>query len=410
MAKTNFYLKNPSAKEETLIYLFFHYDGKRLKYSTGETINPKYWNEENQRVSKSLSGSLEVNNNLDLADSTVKRFHREALTNGITATNEYLKEKLDAILRPGKSNSGNQFFDYLKDFIEVQKSFKTHRTIQKYNTLLSHLTDFQHKKHYTLTFEKIDSRFYELFTAFCMNELNLLNNSTAKYIKTLKTFLHWATERGFNKNLSFIKFKAKERDADIIYLTEKELYTLYNYDLSSKPVLDKVRDAFCFCCNTGLRYSDFSRLTKDNVKGDEINLVSEKTTDNLSIPLNNMALSILKKHNYSIPVISNQKTNEHLKELGKLVGIKETVTLTQFKGVEEIQTKKPKYNFIGTHTARRTFVTLSLEKGMRPETVMSITGHKEYNTFKKYIKITSKVKHTEMKKIWDNENPILAVV
>ena len=65
--------------------------------------------------------------------------------------------------------------------------------------------------------------------------------------------------------------------------------------------------------------------------------------------------------------------------------------------------------FIGTHTARRTFVPLSLEKGMRAEIVMSITGHKEYNTFKKYIKITNKVKNIDMKRIWNNES-LLAVV
>jgi len=58
------------------------------------------------------------------------------------------------------------------------------------------------------------------------------------------------------------------------------------------------------------------------------------------------------------------------------------------------------YELISTHTARRTFVTLSLEKGMRPEVVMEITGHKDYKTMKKHIKITSKVKHNEIKNVW----------
>lgn len=292
----------------------------------------------------------------------------------------------------------------------MQKSFKTYRTIQKYNTLKSHLLQFQSKKVYNLSFEKIDIRFNELFTAFCITDLNLVNNSIAKYIKTLKTFLHWATDRGYNKSLSFVKFKAKERDADIIYLTEDELFTLYNKDLSKNIALDKVRDTFCFGCFTGLRYSDITRVTKENVKGGEINFISEKTTEKLSIPLNEYSEAILKKYNYSLPVISNQKTNEHLKELGKLAELDEPIMITRFKGAEEIQVTKPKYEFIGTHTARRTFVTLSLEKGMRPEIVMSITGHKEYNTFKKYIKITNKVKNIDMKRIWNKESSLLAVI
>ena len=74
--------------------------------------------------------------------------------------------------------------------------------------------------------------------------------------------------------------------------------------------------------------------------------------------------------------------------------------IVKYRGAEKVEFIEPKYKFIGTHTARRTFVTLSLEKGMRPETVMSITGHKDYNTFKKYIKLTDKVKLAEMNNIW----------
>ena len=80
--------------------------------------------------------------------------------------------------------------------------------------------------------------------------------------------------------------------------------------------------------------------------------------------------------------------------------INESVIVTKYRGLEKVEFLEPKYNFISSHTARRTFVTLSLEKGMRPETVMSITGHKDYKTFKKYIKLTDKVKMNEMNQIW----------
>src|ERR1043165_9790080 len=94
--------------------------------------------------------------------------------------------------------------------------------------------------------------------------------------------------------------------------------------------------------------------------------------------------------------------NYYLKDLGKLLDINDITTKTRYSGKEAIEDIKPKYEFISTHTARRTFVTLSLEKGMRPETVMSITGHKDYKTLKRYIEITSKVKEMEMKKVWNN--------
>jgi integrase len=93
--------------------------------------------------------------------------------------------------------------------------------------------------------------------------------------------------------------------------------------------------------------------------------------------------------------------NEYLKEIGQLAEINEEIILTQYKGAEKLEKKEPKYNFISSHTARRTFVTLSLEKGMRPEVVMSITGHKDYKTFNKYIKLTDNVKQSEMINTWD---------
>lgn len=409
MAAFNYYLANDNKRGDKLIMLSFCYDGRRLRYSTGETVNDNYWNEEEQRVKKSLTGCMEINNLLDRIEEFVKKIYREGKTYNYTLTNEYFRDKINKEIDPA-SNAPKTFFDYYYEFIEIQKTTKALGTIKKYKTLLNHLTDFQQRKRYSISFEKIDTRFYEDFTAFFINDLGLVNNSVAKYIKTLKTFLQWATEREYNKNNSFKKFKTRERDADIIYLTEIELFRLYELDLSKNFTLEKVRDVFCFGCFTGLRYSDILRVNKDNVRGGEINFLSEKTTEILNIPLNKFSETILKKHKYSLPIISNQKTNEYLKKLGKYAEIDEPVLITKFRGAEEIQVTKPKYEFLSTHTARRTFVTLSLEKGMRPETVMNITGHKEYNTFKKYIKITSKVKSIEMKRIWDKETSLLAVV
>ncbi|MBK9221022.1 MAG: site-specific integrase [Saprospiraceae bacterium] len=402
----NFYLKYPNSKVATLIYLFFSYDNKRFKYSTAETIVPKYWNDEAQRAKKSLTGSSEINRYLDRIDASIRKIYRDGKEFGKIISSEYLKENLDIALERTAKDSMS-LFDHFNEFLEAQKPFKTLRTIQKYNTLQTHLLKFQRTQRHELSFEKMDSQFYERFTSFCIDELNLVNNSIAKYIKTLKSFLQWSTERDYNTNLSFKKFKAKERDADIIYLTEKELFKLYDLDLTNNCPLEAVRDVFCFGCFTGLRFSDIKKIKRENIKEGDINLVSEKTTEKIRVPLNQYSEAILKKYNYSLPVISNQKTNEHLKNLGKLGEINEPTVITRFQGVEEIQVTKPKYEFIGTHTARRTFVTLSLEKGMRPEVVMSITGHKEYNTFKKYIKLTSKVKNMDMKRIWNNENRLV---
>jgi integrase len=134
-----------------------------------------------------------------------------------------------------------------------------------------------------------------------------------------------------------------------------------------------------------------------------------KTDKSYFVPLNGFALTILNKYKDAyrpLPVMSNQKTNDYLKELGKLVEIDEPTSLTKRRGNEKLTNTQPKYEFISTHTARRTFITLSLEKGMRPEVVMRISGHSNYATFKKYIKISEKVAEVEMNDIWQMPAPM----
>ncbi|MBM2813809.1 MAG: integrase family protein [Ignavibacteria bacterium] len=181
---------------------------------------------------------------------------------------------------------------------------------------------------------------------------------------------------------------------------------LYNLDLSANKALERVRDVFCFGCFTGQRFSDISKLKRDDIRDGQWYLRTAKTKDPLEIPLNAFSEAIINKYlsnDEPLPVISNQKTNEHLKNLCQIARINDKRKITKYRGAEKIEEIFFKYELISTHTARRTFVTLSLEKGMRPETVMAITGHKDYKTFDKYVKISSKVKKVEMNRTWRME-------
>ena len=139
-----------------------------------------------------------------------------------------------------------------------------------------------------------------------------------------------------------------------------------------------------------------------------LNLKTEKTKDILSIPLNDYAMEIIDRHRIDdkvhLPVIiTNQKMNEYLKELGELAKINEIIEQHRYSGNNKKTTTTEKYNLITTHTARRTFVTLALEKGFRPEVVKEMTRHKNYATFKRYIKITNQVKKEEMNRLWGKQ-------
>ena len=172
---------------------------------------------------------------------------------------------------------------------------------------------------------------------------------------------------------------------------------------STRSNLEKVKDVFCFCCFTSLRYSDVANLKRSNVFEDYILVTTIKTYDTLRIELNKYSKAILEKYkdeeyenNLALPVISNQKMNDGLKELGELCGINEPVSITYYKGSERIDEVYKKYELLTTHCGRRTFISNAIMLGIPPEVVMKWTGHEDYRTMKPYIAIADKEKKNAM--------------
>ena len=159
-----------------------------------------------------------------------------------------------------------------------------------------------------------------------------------------------------------------------------------------------MRDLFIFQLYTGQRYSDIKQVTQKDIINGIWHLRSQKTKTINQIPLSQECLVILNKYNYELPIISNQKQNDNLKELCKHLEINTPITLVRYKGQERIEIVKKKYELIGTHTARRSFVSLMLIKGMPIPLIQSITGHKNLKSFSKYIGISLNEKISAVQK------------
>lgn len=192
----------------------------------------------------------------------------------------------------------------------------------------------------------------------------------------------------------------------MIFLTWEELNKLKNYQIpDTKQYLERVRDVFLFCCFTGLRYSDVHNLKKSDIRDGYIEITTVKTAERLIIELNNHSKAILDKYkgvefegHKALPVISNQKMNDYLKELGELAEINEPVSETYYKGSRRIDTITPKYALLGTHAGRRTFICNALALGIPAQVVMKWTGHSDYKAMKPYIDIADDVKANAMNK------------
>lgn len=198
--------------------------------------------------------------------------------------------------------------------------------------------------------------------------------------------------------------KLKSTEKEVIFLTADELKQLMTYDIPKKKEhLDRVRDAFLFCCYSGLRHSDLFNLRRSDVHEDHIKITTVKTAHSLRIELNDMTRPILKKYkhvpypdNKALPVLSNQKMNDYIKDLCEMVGIDTPVRVTYYKGNERFDEVYPKHQLIGTHAGRRTFICTGLSLNIPPDVIMKWTGHRSYKSMMPYIAIADKTKAEAM--------------
>jgi len=238
------------------------------------------------------------------------------------------------------------------------------------------------------------------------DEVGLMNSTIKKKLRYLTWFMNWATLHGFNSNMAYKTFRPtlKEAQKKVIYLTIDELNKLMDLDLSQNyKSLEPIRDVFVFCCYTGLRHSDAENLLKSDVKQDHIEVTTIKTADTLTIELNDVSAEILNKYKdiplpggKALPVYANQVANRELKVLCKLAGINEPIRITTYTGSVRKDVVKEKWELIGTHCGRRTFIVNALSSGIPPNIVMKWTGHSDYKAMKPYIDIVDSAKAASM--------------
>ena len=323
-------------------------------------------------------------------------------------TPEQLKEAFAA--RCGNKEDmplpGSGFFPAFDEFVREEGKLNdwTAATYTKFEAVRKHLEGFDSG----LTFDAFDEVRLSDYVTYLRESKQMLNSTIGKQLGFLKWFLRWAFRKGYSDNRAFDGFKPKLKTTQkkVIFLTWEELTKFRTYEIpATKQYLERVRDVFLFTCFTGLRYSDAYNLKCSDIKGDRIEVTTIKTADSLTIELNDHSRAILDKYkkvhfegDKALPVISNQKMNDYLKELCKLAEIDESVRETYYKGNERIDEVTPKYELMGTHAGRRTFICNALSLGIPAQVVMKWTGHSDYKAMKPYIDIADDIKANAMSK------------
>jgi integrase len=391
----NFYLNNDtrSKRKEIAIFCYIRESGQTLTLHTGERIEPKFCDTQKQKVKRTYVGSPELKDYLENYKEKIKKIIRTAKTDDPFLPFEQIRK---IILKEVKNKTGIDFYQVFDLFIETRKPQVSKATTGKYQTIKKHIRGLADKEKINVTFDTIDlTFFYRLQNYF--QSVGISNNTIHKNMQFFKSFLHWSYEREYTKNNKFEDYKnPKLIETDNIALTKKDLNKILNCTLNQR--LDKVRDIFLFQLYTGQRFSDINNFKYNDVKIEIWYLRQTKTKKVIEIPLIKPALKILRKYGNKLPIITNQKMNEYLKELGENAGLTEKITITKYQGADRKEIEKYKYELLTTHTARRTFVSLASYNGVNQQVVKAYTGHSTDRMVDKYFKKNN----SESKKIIEN--------
>lgn len=386
--------------------------GVRLMTSTGYKVSSGLWNKDLQRVKKGTVNAKGMPANIINAglDAIRARFGRlDDVSRSFTM--EELRQELFSCLNKKQKKTKEQekediaVSDAINRFIvdAGRRNGWTEGTIKTFRTLSGHLNKYSPG----LKLKDLNRD--------CISDLVLYytgkgftNSTIVKQIKQLQWFLRWAEDHDYVLAMDWKKFSAKLKQPEktVIFLDWDELMAVYNCIIpEEKQYLARVRDVFCFCCFTSLRYSDVANLRRSDVYPEYIRVTTVKTAETLEIELNDYAKTILQKYegehypgDLALPVISAQRMNDYLRELGKMVGLDTPIRQVYYSGSERMEEVRPKYEYITTHCGRRTFICNALSLGIPVDVVMRWTGHSDYAAMKPYIDIADKVKTVEMKK------------
>lgn len=400
----NFNLRTTTPRNKrTTVNAVVRFGGQRIVLSGITRTEPRFWDTKKgaPRQHAANAGAAQVQSELNKArhiiqtEFTAYTQQYNAFPHNVKAFQELLKRKVFDLPEENPEIEHNVISYTRKIIQEIRTGKRTNNgkpyspiSYKGYGTLCTQLNNYaQARKLDSIGFNDVDIEFYDDFRQYLITECSYSPNYFGSLIKCLKTVMADALEYKLHSNTKFKsrKFIKEQTPADTIYLDTEKLDALAALDVSG--YLNKARDLFLIGAYTGLRFSDFTSIGPDNIQGDFIRIKTQKTGERVAIPISDNLKAIMDKYDGGVPEpISNQKLNTYLKELGKLAGFTEEVSVKKYVNGIEVYRKEPLYKLITTHTARRSFASNCFRMGIPSLLIMAITGHKTEAAFLKYIR------------------------
>jgi len=430
--------KKNSDNNKTL-YIYFNHKGKEYCYSSKLEINPKWWHFKNHRLnslSKKALGVSEYERYMKIIGEKYQDFNDRLNKFENVVVDTITKNELNNISFDIKSLLINTFNKIVKNKVEEDKRYEVYlldlmlklkkdkkfytvfsksqnfasKTISGHFTVINYIIRFLEEKDKYYKTADYSTNFINEFTEWLLSITELDNSSINSYFNRIDSLIRKANS-AFKLNIDFesiVRPKYRIELCDYQALNLDEIKTLLLLRLEThysketrykKKEVDAyinesdviIRDLFVLGCFTGLRFSDLSNISDNDIIKDGNNIfiskLTQKTKVRVKIPLTKPAIKIIEKYGGKFPKlkIGAQMFNIRIKNIIKASGIIDEIEY--FDGVKT--TKDFKYNLISSHTMRRSFASIMyFEVTMQPKQIMKFTGHKNLATFEKYLRIS----------------------
>lgn len=353
--------KRLNSNGKALIQIEAYLEKRKAYFSTRIYIEPQYWDDKKKRVVKHPHRD-ELNRFLHSMLLEMERKELELWKKGVTLDLKSFKHYMKALKTEHFS-----FFDESRKWVEQSdRKESTRRNLLTTLELLAVIAP-------SLTFQDINYDFLNRFEYFLRNK-GYCPNTIAKHLKQLKTIVNEGIRRGYLTTSPFLNYRIKTVESKHTFLLPDEIRTLELCRDKTPIKFHHVLDAFLFCCYTGLRYSDFIRISSANIvtmnRYHWLVFRSQKTSAEIRLPLSLLfggkALSILYRYKdwndfFCLP--PNPTVNKILEKIRKLVHLNKHCSF---------------------HTARHTNATLLIYSGVNITTVQKLLGHRNIKTTQIY--------------------------
>ena len=377
--KVNFYAKPADSVRPTIV-CYCSFDSKRISFSTKLSVPARKWNSIKQRA----EGIFDTNSRLQEIEEACYCTYNDLSRSGDVDAALYKRCVLDAIFGGKREQFVVPYYEKWATTPKIGKKLSRQAT--------QSCSIFARYAGPSIRFQDVNYKWIEGFLTELQGRGYSLNYIGTQ-LKNLKAVMNAAYMDGLHDNLDFKKFKKMEEDADSIYLTSEEIGKIENVGgLSAQE--EKARDLFLVGYYTAMRFSDYSRLSLDNIEGGIIKFVTQKTGEEVRIPANPKLVAILRQYGGRAPKMDESSLNLLIKSVCRAANIDDFVTKNITKGGEVVSLWRPKYEFVSSHTARRSGATNMYKAGIKTRYIMMITGHKTELSFRRYIRI-SKLENAE---------------